>query len=151
MTPKEYLHQAYRLDHKINSDIEELGRLREMAGSISSPQWGERVQTTRSTEAPFVRSVEKIISLEEKINREIDVLVDLKEQMRDVIASVENTDEQMVLRYRYIHNYTWEAIGDELNADKSTVRRWHGSALSHLTLPENPISILQQMSTFEQS
>ena len=24
MTPKEYLHQAYRLDHRINSDIEEL-------------------------------------------------------------------------------------------------------------------------------
>ena len=27
MTPKEYLHQAYRLDHRINSDIEELNRL----------------------------------------------------------------------------------------------------------------------------
>ena len=37
MTNKEYLHQAYRLDHKINSDIEELKRLREMSGSISSP------------------------------------------------------------------------------------------------------------------
>ena len=24
MKPKEYLHQAYRLDHRINSDIEEI-------------------------------------------------------------------------------------------------------------------------------
>ena len=141
MTNKEYLHQAYRLDHKINSDIEELRRLREMAGSISSPQWGERVQSSRNTDAPFVRSIEKIIILEEKINKEIDTLVDLKEQMRDVIAGVENTDEQMVLRYRYIHNYTWEQIGDELNADKATVWRWHKTALSNVVLPEKPIII----------
>ena len=141
MTAKEYLHQAYRLDHKINSDIEELRRLREMSGSISSPALGDRVQTSQSYEASFVHSIEKIISLEEKINQEIDTLVDLKEQMRGVIAAVDNTDEQMVLRYRYIHNMTWEDIGDELNADKSTVRRWHGTALTHVVLPENPISI----------
>lgn len=141
MTNKEYLHQAYRLDHKINSDIEELKRLREMSGSISSPQLGDRVQTSRSTEAPFVRSMEKIILLEQRIDSEIDTLVDLKEQMREVIAAVQDTDEQMVLRYRYIHNMTWEDIGDELNADKSTVRRWHGAALSHVVLPDNPICI----------
>ena len=27
MTAKDYLKQAYRLDHRINSDIEEFGRL----------------------------------------------------------------------------------------------------------------------------
>ena len=36
MTSKEYLRQAYRLDHRINSDIEEMERLRDMAGSVSS-------------------------------------------------------------------------------------------------------------------
>ena len=53
MTPKEYLKQAYRLDHRINSDIAELGRLREMSTSISSPSLGEKVQTNRNTDAPF--------------------------------------------------------------------------------------------------
>ncbi len=141
MTNKEYLRQAYRLDHKINSDIEEVARLREMASSISSPALGDKVQTSRKGDAPFVRSVEKILLLEEKINREIDLLVDLKSQMRYVIAAVPDTDERMVLRYRYIHNLTWEQIGNELNADKSTIRRWHGSALTHVTLPDNPIKI----------
>lgn len=141
MTVKEYLHQAYRLDHKINSDIEELHRLREMSTSISSPQLGDRVQSSRNTDAPFVKCLYKIQELEEKINREIDLFVDLKKEIRSVIEKVENTDEQMVLRYRYIHNMTWEEIGDELNADKSTVRRWHGSALAHAVTPENPINI----------
>lgn len=36
MKVKEYLGQAYRLDQRINSDIEELGKLREMSSSISS-------------------------------------------------------------------------------------------------------------------
>ena len=141
MTNKEYLRQAYRLDQKINSDIEEVARLREMAGNISSPVLGDKVQTSRNRDGLFVRNMEKILLLEEKINREIDALVDLKSQMRGVIAAVQDTDERMVLRYRYIHNLTWEQIGNELNADKSTIRRWHGSALAHVVLPENPIKI----------
>lgn len=141
MKIKDYLGQAYRLDQRINSDIEELTRLREMSTSISSPCWEERVQTSRCTDAPFVRSLHKIMELEEKINDEIDRLVDLKEQIRTVIDAVPNTDERMVLRYRYIHNCTWEQIGLELNADKSTVRRWHNTAMTHAKLPESPIVI----------
>lgn len=141
MTPKEYLKQAYRLDHRINSDIAELGRLREMSTSISSPNLGEKVQTNRNTDAPFVKCLERIYSLEEKINEEIDLLVNLKEEIRSVIDMVSNTDERMVLRYRYIHNYTWEQIGDVLGADSRTVRRWHGQALGHVILPENLLKI----------
>ncbi len=141
MTAKEYLRQAYRLDLKINSDIEEVARLRDMAASITGPALGDRVQTSKSGDAPFVRSVEKILMLEEKINGEIDTLVDLKEQMRGVIEAVPDTDERMVLRYRYVHNLTWEQIGNEMNADARTIRRWHGNALLHVILPENPVRI----------
>jgi regulator of replication initiation timing len=112
MTAKEYLKQAYRLDQKINSDIAEMSRLQEMASSVSSPGFEEHYNPNRPTEAPFVRCLEKVWELEQKINAEVDKLVGLKEQIRTVIDKVENPDEQMVLRYRYIHNYTWEQIGD---------------------------------------
>ena len=141
MTVKEYLHQAYRLDQKINSDLAELASLREMSRSVSSPQLGERVQTSRKGDAPFVRCIEKIIELETKINAEVDLLVELKKEIRSVITTVEDTDERLVLKYRYVHNYTWEQIGNALHADSRTVRRWHGAALQHVTLPENPIVI----------
>ena len=116
-------------------------RLREMASSVGSPGFEEHYNPNRPTEAPFIRCLERVWELQEKINAEIDKLIDLKEQMREVIAAVPDTDERMVLRYRYIHNLTWEQIGNELNADKSTIRRWHGSALTHVVLPENPIKI----------
>jgi len=141
MTAKEYLRQAYRLDQKINSDLEEVAALREMASSVSSPQLSERVQTSRKGDAPFVRCLEKIMALEDKINKEIDLLVELKKEIRMVITTVEDTDERMVLKYRYVHNYTWEQIGNELHADARTVRRWHGKALLHVVLPESPITI----------
>lgn len=81
------------------------------------------MQTSSSTEAPFVRSLEKIMDLEDTINKEIDTLVCLKNQIRTVIEAVQNTDERLVLRYRYIHKCTWEQIGNELNADARTIRR----------------------------
>ena len=141
MTAKEYLRQAYHLDHRINSDIAEMERLQEMAGSVGSPGFEEHYNPNRPSEAPFVRCLEKVWDLEHKINSEIDRLIDLKAQMREVIATASNADEQMVLRYRYIHNMTWEQIGDELHADRTTVYRWHNSALNHVTLPEDPIRI----------
>ena len=75
------------------------------------------------------------------IDEEIDLYVDLKEQIRQVISRIDDPDEQMVLRYRYIHNMTWEQIGDKLFSDRSTVYRWHERALRHVKVPENPIII----------
>ena len=141
MTIRDYLCQAYRLDQRIDSNIREVSSLRKMMGSISSPVLGDRVQTSRPAEAPFVRSVEKILALEETINAEIDLLVSLKEQIRGVIAAVPDTDERMVLSYRYIHNLTWEQISDELDESVSTVKRRHKSALDHAVLPKNFIQI----------
>ena len=141
MKAKEYLHQAYRLDKRIQSNIEEMERLRELSTSVSSPSWGERVQTGRHTDALFVRYLERIEELQIKINDEVDHLVALKAEIRDAINEVMDIYERMVIRYRYVHNFTWEQIGDELNADKSTIRRWHGNALNHVIVPENPITI----------
>ena len=142
MTVKEYLHQAYRLDQRIKSDTMEAQNLREMAGSVSAIQYDkDRVQTSRNTEAPFARTLEKLWDLEQRIARELERLSDLKKQIREVIEAVPDTDERMVLKYRYIHNYTWEQISTELSAYARTIRRWHGNALLHASLPENPIEI----------
>ena len=141
MTIKEYLKQAYRLDQRINSDIAEVERLRMMACSIQTPGFEEHHNPNHATEAPFTRSLEKIWELEKKIDAEIDKLVDLKAQIRAVIETVPDPNERMVLRYRYIHNMTWEQIGDELHAGETSIRRWHGAALAHVVLPKNPIII----------
>ena len=142
MTVKEYLHQAYRLDQRIKSDTMEAQNLREMAGSVSTIQYDtDRVQTSNKTDAPFTKTLEKLWDLEQKIAHELELLSDLKKQTREVIEAVSDTDERMVLKFRYIHNYTWEQIGNELCADARTIRRWHGKALMHATVPDDPVII----------
>lgn len=142
MNKKEYLRQAYLLDKRIKADMDEVVRLRELATSVSSLRYDrEYVQTTRSIEAPFVKALIKVMDLEAKINVEITLLISLKEQILDVISKLESMDEQMILRYRYMSNMTWEDIGKELHAGVRTVIRWHGNALEHLVFPENPIRI----------
>ena len=141
MTAKEYLSQAYRLDQKIDSSIREVGSLRKLRSGISSPAFGTCVQTGRTAEAPFVRSVEMIMAMEETINAEVTVLLNLKKQMRGVIAAVQDTDERMVLSYRYLHGLTWEEISWELNESVSTVKRRHRAALEHVALPKDFIRI----------
>ena len=46
MTIKDYLKQAYKLDQRIDSHLEELARLREVAYGLSSPRYGDQVQTS---------------------------------------------------------------------------------------------------------
>ena len=142
MNKKEYLRQAYLLDKRIKADMDEVVRLRELATSVSSLRYDrEYVQTTRSIEAPFVKALIRVMDLEAKINMEITLFISLKEQILEVISKLESVDEQMILRYRYMSNMTWEDIGKELHAGVRTVIRWHGNALEHLVFPENPIRI----------
>ena len=129
MKAKDYLRQAFCLDRRIASDINEMKELRELAESVSSPQLEERVQTSRSTSAPFVRSIEKIIDLEAKIADEVDRLVDMKADIRELIDKVDDHDQRMLLRYRYIHFYTWEEISAEMNYGLRWVYIIHGRAL----------------------
>ena len=139
MTVQEYLSQAYKLDQRINTHIEELRELREMTVGLSSPSLGDKVQSSPEGNASFVKRIERLIRMEAKINAEIDLLVELKEQIQSVILEVGNPEEYMILRYRYLEGLSWEKIGRKMCMADSTVYRRHKNAIQHVQLPENPI------------
>ena len=136
MMAKEFLRQAYRLNELINSDLEELQNLRELSRSISSPVFEEKISGTKSTDPPFVRYVGKIIDLEKQMQQEVDRLVKLKSDIREAINQMQNVDEKLLLRYRYINFLNWEEICVNLNVSIRTVHRLHSSALQHLKVPQ---------------
>jgi len=136
MMAKEFLRQAYRLNELINSDLEELQNLRELSRSVSSPVFEEKISGTKSTDPPFVRYVGKIIDLEKQIQQEVDRLVKLKGDIREAINQMQNVDEKLLLRYRYINFLNWEEICVNLNVSIRTVHRLHSSALQHLKVPQ---------------
>ena len=141
MTVKEYLRQAYLLDQRIKSDTMEYEELRMMSQTISSPGFEEHYNATKNTDAPYVRTLTKMMEMEDKLMEEVSQLLALKEQIREVVSQIDNVEYQMVLKLRYIHNMTWSAIAEELLADIRTVQRWHDKAVARVKLPENAIDI----------
>ena len=90
----------------------------------------------RPTEAPFVRCLEKIDEIQRSVEEKVAYLVRLKEEINTAIDMLENRDEQLVLRYRYLDDCTWEEISRMLNVSLRTVYRIHGSALQNFSVPD---------------
>ena len=140
MDVETYLKQGRLLDQRINYHLRKLSELRQTAYTISSPQIsGNKVQNSHTGEAPFEKALERIEAMEERINQEIDLLVDLQEQIEGVIGQLESEEHQMILKYRYLEGLPWDEIGELLNISISTVKRWNQNALLMLKMPENPI------------
>lgn len=141
MRVKDYLQQGYRLEHRIRLVQAEIEELRELSTSVSSPGFEEHHNASRNTDAPYEKLILKIVSLEEKQAAMLEKLLSFKAELTEVIDSLEDKDERLVIHFRYIGNKTWVEIGDKLGWDARTVRRWHNKALAHLVLPETPTII----------
>jgi hypothetical protein len=82
MTPKAYLNQAYRLEQRIRLDKEEIETLRALSTSVGSPGFEEHYNPNKATEAAFMKILEKVWKYEEKVSRELDLLLKLKTEIR---------------------------------------------------------------------
>lgn len=138
MNAKQYLKQAYRLNEMIKSNQEELSALRESASSIAGIDYSkDKVQSSKSSgDAGFVNVIAKIIELEDSINADIAKCISLKNEIRTVINNVQDADEKLLLRLRYINFKTWDEICDELYVSLRTVHRVHAAALEHIIVPK---------------
>ncbi len=71
----------------------------------------------------------KIADLQSEINADIDRLVDVKKQLADLIAKIDNARYRAVLEYRYLCFKKWEKIAEEMNYSYRQVLRLHKQAL----------------------
>ena len=136
MTAKEYLNQARHLDALINCRLREIDYWRDLSSSVSGSNFEPHYNPNKPTEAPFVRCLEKIDAIQRDVAGKIAYLVRLKGEINTAIDALEMRDEQLVLRYRYLDDCTWEEISRMLNVSLRTVHRIHGSALQHFSAPE---------------
>ncbi len=135
MTVKEYLSQAYRLDHRINSKIEQVASLNELATKCTSTLTGMPRSPAKS-QSTMADAVIKIIDLQEEINRDIDRLVDLKREIVSVINAVSNPEYQTLLEKRYLCFMTWEQIAVDMNYSIQHIYRLRDRALKEVRIPE---------------
>ena len=128
MNAKEYLGQAYRLDIRINSKLEQVDSLRILATKVTASCFGERVDGTKET-SPMGNVVAKIIDLENEINREIDALVDLKIEIVNLINEIENPKYKTLLELRYLCYKSWVEIAISMLYSYKQISRLHDEAI----------------------
>lgn len=138
MEAKEYLKQAYLLDKQIKVETQELEQLKEMRGVIQGCSYGERIGSdpNRNIEASFIKTLEKIWELEDKVNAHIRKLVNLQSEIDEAINQLEEPAERLLLKYRYLNAMEWDVISDMLIVSYRTVHRIHASALKNFIVPE---------------
>lgn len=130
MKAKEYLQQLKRLDTVINQKIKELGDLRSMSTSAGGFDYSkERVQSSPSGDAPFVKLIGRIIDLEEEINAEIDAFVDKKHEIINQIQALKDDKFIDLLYKRYVEYKRLEVISVEMNYTYQYTKELHGYAL----------------------
>ena len=135
MTAKEYLGQAYRLDQRINSKLEQVLTLRGLTTKATATMSDMPGGGSRNV-YKMQDIIAKIVDLEDDINRDIDALVDLKREMVSVIKAVENPEYQTLLELRYLCFKTWEQIAVDMNYSIEYTFRLHKKALEVVRFPE---------------
>ena len=135
MMKKEYLSQAYRLDQRINSKLEQVESLNDLATKVNTTLTGMPKNPNRAT-STMADAVTKIIDLQAEINCDIDRLVDLKREMVTVIKAVGNKEYQTLLELRYLCFKTWEQIAVDMGYNVRHVYRIHDEAVESIVLPQ---------------
>jgi len=128
MNAKEYLSQAYRLDRRINSKLEQVDNLRELSTKATASIHAERISGTKER-SPMENAIVKLIDLEHEINADIDKLVDLKRELTAFIDKLVNSNHKTLLELRYLNGFTWDRVAGSMGYDVRWIYRLHGAAL----------------------
>lgn len=136
MTSKEYLSQAYHLDKRIDSKIEQLKALNLLATKCTSTL-SDMPKSQSISNSRLEDTVVKIVDLQEEINRDIDRLVDLKRDIVRTIKMVKKPEYQILLELRYLCFKTWEEIAVKMNCSIDNVFKMRNKDLKIFEIPES--------------
>lgn len=135
LTAKEFFSQAYRIDQRISSKLEQVQSLRDLASRATATLCDMPSSGTRNIHR-MEDVIAKMMDLESEINADISTLIDLKREIMSVVKRVANPECQTLLELRYLCFKTWEQIAVEMNYGIDNIYRLHRRALEMVsTLP----------------
>ena len=133
MNAKEYLKQAFYLDKRINSKLEQVESLNALATKATSTLSDMPKSPSRGT-SKLEDTIVKIIDLQEEINRDIDKLVDLKSEMECVLKNIKDSQTRIIFEKRYLCYKNWEDIALDMNLNVRHIHRIHNRGLEEIEM-----------------
>ena len=131
MTAKEYLSQAYLIDQRINSKLEQIQSLRSLLTKVNNTL-NDMPGNPNRDRSLVEEYIVKIVDLEREIDSEIDRLVSLKGEIMHTIQAVDDVYSRVLLEERYLNMRTWEQIADIMDYSVRQLHRLHGEALNEV-------------------
>lgn len=133
MTAKEYLMQAWRIEDRIESRIEERERLE---ARLTSPRGSNLTGMPRGGNSDWTNAVIAVSELNATINAEIVELCRVKRQVNNAIEAVEDSRYRRVLELRYRNYMAWDDIAKQMGYTLRNVFELHGKALLKIKQPK---------------
>jgi len=134
MTAKKFLSEAYQIDQRINSKLEQVQSLRSLATKATSTLSGNSEKSSNRNIHRMEDIIIKITELEDEINVEIDRLVDVKRDVMKAIERVPTFSYRTLLELRYVCCKTWEEIAVEMSYTMRWVYIIHERALKEVKI-----------------
>ena len=131
MNAEGYLSQAYRIDQRINSKLEQVMSLRALLGKATGTLTGAPKAATPNPHS-MEDTICKMVDMENEINADIDTLVDLKTEIMTCIKQVGNPEYQTLLELRYLCFKNWEDISTEMDYSLRRLYELHNLALEQI-------------------
>lgn len=134
MTARTYLSQSLRLNQRINSKLEQIQSLRELATKCTSIITG-MPRNPNHGGSTMADALMKIVDLETELQNDVNRLVDLKEEIMAVVKAVDNIECQTLLELRYLCFKSWEQIAVDMGYNVRHIYRLHDEALQKVRIP----------------
>lgn len=128
---KEELKDLRVISKIIDSKNRQLAQLKRYCTTIKSFDYSKE-KINGGKKQDFSDTVDKIIDLENEINKDIDDLIDKKTKMNEFIKSVLSGNEYAVIQMRYFEELNWLEIAIKLNYTEINIYKIHGKALFKL-------------------
>ena len=136
MTALDFLSQAYRLDLRIESKLEQINSLNELATKCTATISGMPRSPNQSISS-MADTVTKIVDLQIEIDRDIHQLIDIKRQIVASIKAVDNKEFQTLLELRFLCGCTWEEIAIKMGLSIQHTYRMRDRALKKIVVNES--------------
>lgn len=125
---KEYLERIKMMDAIVDSKLEELAMLKSMVKRIT-PVMNTTGGGAAGNQDKMSETIAKIVDLQEEINRDVDMVVNLKKDANELLAKIKRPEYYQVLHKRYVLFKSFEQIAMEMKYSYRGICYVHGRAL----------------------
>lgn len=129
-----FLSKGYRINLEIETRQQVVEELKNTLDGLKTINYtNEKLQGGNIANEHITEKIDKIIELEKNISKLHDLIYSINEK----IDNLENPNERLILRMRYILNFKWDSICEKMGYSKRQVKRIHDEAIKKIKMTQN--------------